>query len=418
MHTLEDLKQAFDILEELEKTTSRNEKMAILKQGKDNPALKELLRLALDPYCTFGIRDYDEVQPEGEGISPMRNAVFINHLHSLALRGLTGNEAKETIASFFKTLSPLELKWYDRVLKKDLRVGVTAKTVNKVFPKLIELFECMLAKPLRDVKRLLFPVIVEPKLDGYRALAFVENGDVTLYTRNGNLIEGFEEIRKELSRLPSGYVYDGEIIGLEHSFKDMQKTVFRKGGEKKGVLYLFDMLPIEEFKRGYSTENLLYRKVNLEKALQGGFQTLRLVPYHGPIEEEREGEIHALFERYVQEGYEGIMVKGAHSLYRCMRSSDWVKLKPSDTYDLPVVGYVEGTGKYEGMLGALIVDFDGNPVHVGSGFTDEERRTLWANREGLIGRIVEVQADCVTENQEGGKSLRFPVFKQFRPDKE
>jgi DNA ligase-1 len=96
----------------------------------------------------------------------------------------------------------------------------------------------------------------------------------------------------------------------------------------------------------------------------------------------------------------------------------WLKLKPYIEVSLTVVGTEEGTGKNLGRLGALIVEGvdDGKLINtnVGSGLTDADRIAYWAGRDSLIGNIVELRADAVTQNQDGSYSLRFPRFKGFR----
>ena len=77
----------------------------------------------------------------------------------------------------------------------------------------------------------------------------------------------------------------------------------------------------------------------------------------------------------------------------------------------------EGTGKYVGMLGALICDYKDNVVRVGSGLTDKQRKEIWQNRFKYLDTIVEISYFEETKDSTGKKSLRFPTFKDFRPDK-
>ena len=83
-----------------------------------------------------------------------------------------------------------------------------------------------------------------------------------------------------------------------------------------------------------------------------------------------------------------------------------------------VVGMEEGTGKNLGRLGALVCEGVDNGrsirVNVGSGLSDLDRDQYWMARDSILGRVVEVQADAVTQNQDGSYSLRFPRFVRFR----
>ena len=117
-------------------------------------------------------------------------------------------------------------------------------------------------------------------------------------------------------------------------------------------------------------------------------------------------------------GYEGIMIKDPSAVYECKRSVSWLKLKPFIEVSLEVVDVEEGTGRNEGRLGALVCSGqdDGRTITVncGSGFTDNDRGVFWASRDQLVGQVVEVRADAVTQNQDGTFSLRFPRFLRFR----
>jgi DNA ligase-1 len=95
-----------------------------------------------------------------------------------------------------------------------------------------------------------------------------------------------------------------------------------------------------------------------------------------------------------------------------------MKVKKMNTLDLEIVGYEEGSGRLAGTLGAIHVRYkNGNIVKVGSGFSDELRALIWLEPSDFVGKIVEIQYFEETTNADGGISLRFPVFKDFRPDK-
>jgi DNA ligase-1 len=117
-------------------------------------------------------------------------------------------------------------------------------------------------------------------------------------------------------------------------------------------------------------------------------------------------------------GYEGIMIKDPEAVYECKRSVAWLKLKPFIEVSLEVTDVEEGTGRNQGRLGAIVCSGldDGRQimVNVGSGFTDNDRIDFWNDRSSIIGQIVEVRADAITQNQDGTYSLRFPRFLRFR----
>ena len=115
--------------------------------------------------------------------------------------------------------------------------------------------------------------------------------------------------------------------------------------------------------------------------------------------------------------WEGLMLRYSSSIYEKKRSKELIKLKPFISVDLKIVDYKIHKNENEG-LGALIVEYKNGLVRVGSGYTKEERLEFWNKRKSLIGKIVEVQAMEETEDSNGKKSLRFPVFLRLRPDKD
>jgi DNA ligase-1 len=120
----------------------------------------------------------------------------------------------------------------------------------------------------------------------------------------------------------------------------------------------------------------------------------------------------------VEQGYEGIMIKSLDAPYQCKRVDAWMKWKPTITVDLTIVGFEEGTGRNAGRLGAIIYEGVDNKrdirVNVGTGYSDQDREDFWAQRAQLMGMIGEVEADAVTQNQDGTYSLRFPRHVRFR----
>ncbi|NBU69336.1 MAG: hypothetical protein EBS49_06965, partial [Verrucomicrobia bacterium] len=109
-------------------------------------------------------------------------------------------------------------------------------------------------------------------------------------------------------------------------------------------------------------------------------------------------------------GYEGIMIKEPNAKYECKRSFSWLKQKPWIEVSLSIREVEEGTGRNLGRLGAFVCEGeDGGKlirVNVGSGYSDSQRDEFWAGRDTLLGQVVEVRADVISQNQDGSYSLR------------
>jgi len=412
----------YKVIKDCEEAVGANAKKAVLAaQAKDEQVieLRYVLKQALDPFVVFGVKKFEKGEPceheQGFLFNWEHVKLLLNNLQS---RRLTGNAALVQIKNVFMSLDIQQQEILEKILKKDLRCGVGFKTVNAVFPKLIREFEVQLAQPSKAGK-IEFPCLVEPKLDGVRCLAFVVNGKVLYYSRNGKQFDNFDVFSDDLVLLAGGksYVFDGEVIGasLEESFKGVTEQMRRKKNVEAGKLkyHLFDILTYDEFlKQGCALKqsdrtNLLLGLFKEYLDSEAAKFTIRCVVGTVAISEK---SMMRFYDKCVASGYEGVIVKNPEAKYLYKRDACWTKIKPVEPKDLEVVGIKPGTGKYKGLLGALIVDHEGVNVHVGSGFSDKQRKEY--NTKKMVGRIVEVHYDCVTPDG----SLRFPRFEKCRLD--
>ena len=391
--------------------------------------------LAYNPFFTFNVKKVPETKDLIDKENPW--VAFWGLVESLRTRAITGNRARDKIDEISQQFDSDEWNGLARrVLIKDLRCGISEKTLNKVLGKTdwrIPIFSCQLAqdstdqpKKLKGIKRL------EVKLDGVRVLAVVNGSACTLYSRNGKEFENFpqiadfvEEHRKAFQRdsaFGGQFVLDGEIVGK--SFQDLMKQAQRKSNAKTDnmVYHVFDIVPLNEFREGFCNLQQ-HKRIDLLKRAQAFLPEngcVRVIPGMDVDLDTAEG--HDVMRRFaeasVEEGYEGIMIKSMDAPYECKRSDFWMKWKPTITVDLNIVGFEEGTGRNLGRLGAIICEGDDNDrrirVNVGSGLSDTLRDEYWTSRDDLLGHLVEVQADAVTQNQDGSYSLRFPRFLRFR----
>ena len=127
-------------------------------------------------------------------------------------------------------------------------------------------------------------------------------------------------------------------------------------------------------------------------------------------------EILPILDKYRNEGAEGLMVN-LDKPYEFKRTKNLLKMKVMQTCDIRCIGIEEGQGKYKGTLGAIICDYKGFELRVGSGFSDEQRKFFYENPNDIVGRIIECQFFEETHDKDGNLSLRFPIFKTIRNDK-
>lgn len=424
------------IIQKLEADNSRLAKEKILSDAmsEDLDEFFQGLKMCLDKLYTFGVKQVPVKETDdgqGLGWEP-----FLQLADALYRRSITGNDARDAIKLAMDVATKEQWNdFYRRILIKDLRCGVSEKTVNSVAKKMkkpeyqVPVFECMLAHDgANHESKITGKKLVEPKLDGVRCLTVVdyESRTVTQYTRNGKELVNFPHLVKvfedNLDNFGRSYMFDGEVIS--HSFQDLMTQVHRKSdvNAADAKLMLFDIVPLVEFKQGVSTLGQR-RRTQFLKNFQNIFNDSGCIELVNQREFNLdvftdEIEFKDFNKEMVEAGYEGIMIKDPDAKYQCKRSTSWLKQKPFLEVSLTVKAVEEGTGRNEGRLGALICEGtdDGKfiSVNVGSGFSDAQRNDFWKETESMIGQVVEVRADTISQNQDGSYSLRFPRFIRFR----
>ena len=445
--------EVFTALNEIESVGSTNAKKAILQANAGNTKLQYLLKSAYDPYTQFYIKKIptteNDCKGDNDAVSNYNGFTYL--LEKLSRREITGNNAIERLSKFLKSCSSEEYKWYSRVIKKDLKIGIADKGINAVIKNLIPTYEVMLADKItpNDLENKLSKAMkiipnefyLQPKLDGFRLNIWVhEDGRVETRTRNGKLITGYNALEEEAKeKLPRGYVYDGEVLSPEfydwiesnknntgvtanrELFSEVMSHAFSKENDKKGIFNLFDMVPINEWTSKNTIQPYSERlQFIVDLVAPIDLENVRIVKTYGPYRKVEDGDLVTLLEKFrefLRIGYEGIMIKDKNSVYEFKRSKALIKMKQMDNLDLPVIELFEGEGKYREMLGGVYVDYKGYKVGVGSGWTDEQRMTYWKNPNLIIGKTIEVKYQAESKNKQGGLSLSFPVVVGVRNDK-
>ena len=409
----------WEIITELESNNSKLFKQDVLSKHMDNMDFVCGLKEALDPLITFGTRDVQvKEDSDGPGLDWMQ---FADLLDALESRLLTGHAARDAILDAMSVATKDQWNnWYRRIILKDLKAGFSEKTVNKVQKGTIPVFGCMLARDgAKEEKRLVGEVLIENKYDGVRCIAIVQNNSATLYSRNGKVFPNFPHIEEALSKPEfNNMVFDGEI--MSDNFQALMKQVYRKTDVDTSDAYLalFDVLDLKDYNKGSTSLNTLQRKEILDNmAFDDCIQEVEWTRCNLDTEGGQR-----IFKRMnkeaIENGYEGLMVKPIEAVYECKRSPSWLKIKPIIEVTLTIKDIEEGQGKFLGTTGALVCEGVDDGVHikvnVGSGLSDDQRDMFWDNRDVVIGDLVEIRADAITQAENGEYSLRFPRFKTFR----
>jgi DNA ligase-1 len=227
------------------------------------------------------------------------------------------------------------------------------------------------------------------------------------------------------SDFTKGFVMDGEVIG--NTFQELMRQARRKENAQAedSVFNVFDIIPLDDFRKGYWNAQL-EKRIEILQGMRPVIDTMpnvELLPHIMVDLDTAAGKDQ--LDRYAKDqvnaGFEGIMIKNCDAPYECKRNTNWMKWKPVITVDLTVVGLEEGTGRNQGRLGALVCEGEDDgkfiQVNVGSGYSDEDRDNYWKDSNLIVGRTAEILCDVITQNQDGSYSLRFPRFVRFRDDK-
>lgn len=453
-----DFQEIADCLTVIQNTGSTLQKEALLvKYGKEVPGFKEVLKYIYDPYFTTGIKQAKLDACDGIDAEGMR--MSIPEIMEYFRENNTGTKAAVSLANGF-ILASTDPNWEwaaTGLVTKDLQIGVSVTTLNKVYGKgfipKIGIMRGMLCP-----EHITGSYIATEKIDGNRRLIFTRDTGIEIYTRSGKRDYGLVEIMAEAEKLPKGYVFDCECVAMGDftdniALRQASASILNRGNKSKktGVQALcFDVLPIADYNEGVSKLNALGRKALVAhilgdhasverlieefprwaqplKGLVGMFETTTLqhikpLPILGVVTSTEEG--FKLAEPIWETGGEGVMLVAVGSPYEVNPNprKTLLKIKATVEYKLKCIGVYEGTGKYEGMLGGIDVAFEDHgevyEVGVGSGFADYQRAEYWRHPERIVGKFVEIECFGVSTNAKGGYSLNCPIFKRVVGDRE
>ena len=400
-------------------------KQEVLRLGSENENFRKLLYYALNPMLTYKISEQRLRTPVAYDPAITLTMLDIFDIcECLSKRKALDDATVYQVCVFVQNMCPPhEMELYTKLLSKTLRLGVTAKTVNKVIPGLVPEWEVQQAYPIEShpIKDGTWFSLTQ-KLNGVRATYYKGR----LYARSGTPYEGLDHITSVLGRINDSYVFDGELTLLDkgnlsdnEAFRVATGIINSDAPHKTQICYtIFDCLTTQEFERGKSNVTYRQRRNFLDAISTTGIvgTSVFVLPvlYSGTDQ----SRIWELLEQMVREDKEGL-IANLDVPYRRTRHNGILKVKEFYTMDLPIVGCNEGTGRLAGTLGALVLDFKGHEVKVGSGFSDEQRTEFWHNRDNLIGVLCEVKYKEVSyDKSTGADSLQFPVFVGIRNDKE
>ncbi len=252
--------------------------------------------------------------------------------------------------------------------------------------------------------------IVEPKVDGFRALWI----DGELVTREGTPLAGADHIAARLRQLEHEacmpMFFDGEYQ-VDGSFGRTLAHFRAFGGNgSAGTLQLFDAMPMRVWRGEDACDSLELRRDKLDRLVKGKEDgAVRLMPWAFMTDV---ADIEARAREYIAAGGEGVVVKQATATYQRNRCGLWQRIKRALTVDLPILRLEPDRAKPY-LLGVMVLDRGGREIRVRAGFSDAQRMAFWRDRGEMRGAIAEIEAMEITE----AGALRSPRFVRMRADK-
>ncbi len=421
------MEEVIRIFRELQETSGKNDKIAIIKRNTDNDLFKECLKFLLDDNIVTGIskKKLDKTIVATNELYLSKIKTWQDCMNYLTAN-ITGKDVDIREMQIFISSQPEgHQEFYKQMITKSLKLGCDSKSVNKAIPNLIPTWEVQLGSPYDKLKL---------KKDEYFYLSQKLNGNrcsfanIVLMSRQGKPFTGLQHIINDILACGlENYFIDGELIGKNtNNLSDGENFRYSTGiinsdaeTKEEIKLVIFDMFPVEELANKESTYKYAERKNNLlklqdkidEKQLEN-IEVVRML-YEGTDQT----KIDEWLEYAVKHDYEGLMLN-KNTTYKCKRTTDLIKIKRFYTMDLEVVDVIEGDGRLKGAFGAFVVKYKDNTVNVGSGYSDELRTEIWNNKDKMIGKIIETKYKEITKDKKTGlESLQFPVFVRFRDDK-
>jgi len=423
-----ELTNNFDYLQsfinEMNDSSSGNYKIETIKKHSDSEFLQKIFNYTYNPYKKYNVTSKNcKKNSELLGHANTYGSIF-TLLDDLANRVCTGHNAIANVNRFI-----LENIQYEdlifNIIDRDLKMGASTSSINKVIPGCIPTFKVALANPY-NVKRVDFKSgdwYGSRKLDGVRCICRKENDIVTFFSRSGKEFLTLGNLENEILKISGNFILDGEICMVDkdgnEDFQGIMKQIRKKDHQiEKPKFFVFDYLTLEQFDNQTGITPLTFRLEIGKKKLQMvniNSDMLEFLPQEQLTTEEQFTEMAKEAE---EAGFEGIMVR-KNVGYEGKRSHNLLKVKKFHDAEYTVLGttnafirWTENGKQVEReCLSNITIEHKGCKVNVGSGFSKEQREMYFESPQDIIGKTVTIQYFEESKNQNGGYSLRFPVLK-------
>ena len=410
-------------IDEMNDSSSGNYKIETIKKHSDSKFLQMIFNYTYNPYKKYNVTSKNcKKNSDLLGHANTYGSIF-TILNDLANRVSTGHNAIANVNRFILENIQHEKLIYN-IIDRDLKMGASTSSINKVIPGCIPTFKVALANPY-NVKRVDFKSgdwYGSRKLDGVRCICRKENDIVTFFSRSGKEFLTLGNLENEILKIPGNFILDGEICMVDkdgnEDFQGIMKQIRKKDHQiEKPKFFVFDYLTLEQFDNQTGITPLTFRLELGKNSLPENINSdmLEFLPQEQLTTEEQFTEMAKAAE---DAGFEGIMVR-KNVGYEGKRSHNLLKVKKFHDAEYTVLGttnafirWTENGKQVEReCLSNITIEHKGCKVNVGSGFSKEQREMYFKSPQDIIGKTVTIQYFEESENQNGGFSLRFPVLK-------
>jgi len=436
------MEKVLGIIHQIQETSGRNDKEAIIRQNKDNELLKDIFKFVYSTEIKTGIKRKKLEKVVKSQPIYQRIDNFYDLRDFLVENGTGSDETIANIQHFLSRQTEDMKELYIQIILQDLRGGLSEKTINAAFGyefiyiHKLEKGEVAEPRHINLLKGKEFGIY--KKVDGYRAEIEVGNGKVKIMSSGGEPFKGLVDLEQALlsKDLPHG-VFACELLAIDPTGTMTRMEIFNKTGSllrrdgiKVGIeANVFNFIPENGFYEGKHPFSCRKRK-ELAKQLVDKINSpfvRNVAPFYVGTDL---SQIDYWFEQMILAEDEGIMVLPMEQKYVGKKSyTQMLKIKTENEADLRIVGFERGEkGKaFENTLGKMIVNYHGNRINVMAGYKikyDSEkyddrlvRDYIWTHQEELLGKIVGVKYMDETTNDSGGIDLRMCRLVCFRDDK-
>ncbi|KAF1803071.1 hypothetical protein V8B55DRAFT_1383370 [Mucor lusitanicus] len=404
---------------------------------KESPACHSTLKRIYDPHLRFHLSKNAALKYlNSHTIEAASTYDDLNTLlDDLASRTLTGNAACAAVGAFYQTYCQTDehrdIFW--RILDKNLKMGVSVKTIRRVLP--MESMSVALAAstaPRFDVTDQWY---VSQKLDGIRCIAMIRSNkddhDIQFYSRTGRPFQSLQKVRNDIQRrlhelkVKDEFVLDGEICAYasdDTKNEDFLKAMgqVRRSEEMENPIYqVFDRIQLDHFLQAKGDQLFSERQQALEAFV--GTAPLAHVRRVAQTKLSDLSQLDHLKKESIEKGWEGLMLRKDVG-YEGKRTKNLIKLKEWEDAEYTVksieTGYMRmaDTGETKRVVTNVNIEHKGYPVSVGSGFSMQSRIDYAQHPERIIGKTITVRYFAESKRENGSISLRFPTVKAVYQD--